>query len=91
MKTVSAMTMRRHFGGLLDAVHSKSEPVLIERGGKPMAVLAPLPGYDAAKNTCAGRLAALERMTTLTKSTARGRDAQAWVAKERNGWSGRSS
>ena len=85
------MTMRRHFGGLLDAVYSKSEPVLIERGGKPMAVLAPLPGYDAANRTCTGRLAALDRMVVLSKPTARGLDAQAWVAKERDGWSGRTS
>ena len=91
MKTVSAMTMRRHFGGLLDAVYSKAEPLLIERGGKPMAVLAPLPGYDAAKNTCTGRLAALERMKVLSKPTSRGRDAQSWVSRERNGWSGRTS
>ena len=86
MRTVSAMTVRRHFGGILDSVYAESETVLIERDGKPMAMLAPIPASVEAEVIRKSRLSALDRMAALSKPTDRGRDAQSWVSKERDSW-----
>jgi len=89
MKTVSAMTMRRQFGGLLDEVRLKSETVVIERDGKPIAMLVPMPTSADAATDRMRRHAALERLCGLSRSTPRGRDATRWVAEERAAWKGR--
>ena len=89
MRTVSAMTLRRHFGGLLDDVRDKAEPVLIERDGTPMAMLAPLPESARRGDDRARRKDALKRLCNLAKPTKRGRHPQAWLDRERETWTGR--
>ncbi len=89
MRTVSAMTMRRQFGGLLDEVRLKSETVVIERGGKPVAMLVPMPASTDPAEDRARRHAALDRLCCMSKTTPRGRDATRWVAEERAAWKGR--
>ena len=89
MKTVSAMTMRRHFGAMLDQVRGTSERVVIERAGRPVAVLGPLPEAEAEPGDRVRREAALARLAGLSKPTARRRDADRWVRREREAWGAR--
>jgi len=91
MKTVSAMTMRHHFGGLLDEVRLKSTRVIIERDGKAVAMLTPIPESMAADTDRSRRLAALDRLSGMSPATARGRDPAGWLRRERDGWAGRES
>ena len=42
MQTVTAMEFRRHLGAYLDEVRLKSESVILERAGKPVAMLTPV-------------------------------------------------
>lgn len=89
MKTVSAMEVRRHFGEIVNEVRLKSESVIIERGGKPVAMLTPVEGAGAARGGREGRVAALDRLRGLGGTTLRGRTAAAWVKHERTVWSER--
>ena len=89
MKTVSAMGMRRRFGGWLDKVRATAEPVLIERDGKPMAVLAPLPAAQSETDGRDRRRAALDRLCRLSRPTSRGRHPERWVERERDAWTKR--
>ncbi len=41
-RTVSAMEARKHFGELLEQVRYRGDQVVIERAGRPMAVLVPV-------------------------------------------------
>jgi prevent-host-death family protein len=43
--TITAMDLRRQPGRLLDRVYYKNESFLVERAGKPKAVLVPLREY----------------------------------------------
>lgn len=89
VKTVSAMVVRRHFGGLLDEVRTTAQPVLIERDGCPMAVLAPLPVSLGQADERHQRQLALERLCGLSNPTSRGRDPQAWLDQDRSAWAER--
>ena len=53
MKTLSALTVRREFGSVLDEVVRKNEPVTITRANKPLVVLVPAASYGGAN---AGRI-----------------------------------
>jgi prevent-host-death family protein len=44
-KIVNAMQARKQFGRLLEEVFYQSQRVIIERAGRPMAVLVPLEQY----------------------------------------------
>ncbi|MBI3987001.1 MAG: type II toxin-antitoxin system Phd/YefM family antitoxin [Lentisphaerae bacterium] len=89
MKTVSAMDVRRHFGALLNEVGLKSERVLIERGGKPVAMLTPLdPPADRAHER-KRRQSALARLCGMAGITSRGRKPDKWLAHERAAWADR--
>lgn len=57
-KTVSAMEARRRFGELLEDVY-RGDEVIIERNGKPMAVLVSPAGYETVT---AARAAALDML-----------------------------
>jgi antitoxin (DNA-binding transcriptional repressor) of toxin-antitoxin stability system len=91
MKTVTAMAMRRQFGGLLDEVRLTSEPVVIERDGKPMALLSPLPASAAQADIKERRRNALNRLCGLSQPTVRGRRPQGWLKRERAAWAGREA
>ena len=45
MKTMSALEVRRKFGGVLDLVAKKRIPVTICRANRPLAVLVPADEY----------------------------------------------
>lgn len=44
-KRVSAYTARTKFGEILDAVRYRKEPCVVERNGKPVAVIVDLEAY----------------------------------------------
>jgi prevent-host-death family protein len=45
-RTVSAMEARKHLGELLEGVFYRNDEVVIERAGKPMAVVIPAYLYE---------------------------------------------
>ena len=45
-KPITAMKARQHFWQLLEQVYYRGEQYIIERAGKPMAALIPLPLLD---------------------------------------------
>lgn len=90
MKTVPVMEVRRHLGVMLDEVMLKCETIVIERAGKPMAMLCPVSAGSALGGDVARRLRALERLAGLGGLTARGRRADDWVNAERAGWDPRA-
>ena len=90
MKTVAAMEVRRHLGVMLDEVMLKCETIVIERAGKPLAMLCPVNDGRTVGGDLAARLRALDRLAGLGGVTARGRRADAWVDAERAGWDSRA-
>ena len=46
-RTISAMEARQRLGELLEGVHYRGDEVVIERAGKPMAVVVPMERYEA--------------------------------------------
>ena len=47
MKHLQALQVRKRFGGVLDDVVKRQEPVVIERAGRPLVVLVPFDRYQA--------------------------------------------
>lgn len=60
MITVNALKVRTKLGGILDDVSKKGEHYLIERIGKPVAVIIPYDKFDHQKNQLAERRKRLE-------------------------------
>ena len=50
MKTISALTVRKKFGAILDDVAKGKEPVLITRANRPLVVMEPYTAYEARTN-----------------------------------------
>jgi prevent-host-death family protein len=46
-RTVSALDARRRLGELLESVYHRGDEVIIERAGRPMAVVIPADRYEA--------------------------------------------
>ena len=46
-RRVSAFEARTHFGEILDAVRYRKEPVVVEKNGRPAAVIVDLEAYQA--------------------------------------------
>lgn len=46
-RTVTALDARRRLGELLESVYHRGDEVVIERAGKPMAVVIPAARYEA--------------------------------------------
>ena len=46
-RTVSALDARRRLGEVLEGVYYRGDEVVIERAGKPMAVVIPADRYEA--------------------------------------------
>lgn len=45
-KTIGSAAVRRKFGQLLEAVHYRGDKIVVERRGRPMAVLVPVELYE---------------------------------------------
>ena len=91
MKTMSAMKVRKHFGAVMDEVRLKSETIVLERAGKPIAMIEPIrseseKGESVQKRE---RLDALDRLKGLGADAPRSTDLDTWLERERNSWGGR--
>jgi prevent-host-death family protein len=53
-RTVSATEARVHFGELLDAVAEKGDAVIVERAGRPLAVVVSIDEWRRRRSTDAG-------------------------------------
>ncbi|MBI3318585.1 MAG: type II toxin-antitoxin system Phd/YefM family antitoxin [Candidatus Omnitrophica bacterium] len=71
MKTVSALTVRKKFGSILDQV-AKGEPIAITRANEPLVVMEPYAEYQARE----------DRQTRRARLEESARRMDAWV--ERN-------
>lgn len=82
MKTMSAMEVRRHFGAVLDEVRIKSETILLERAGRPIAMITPI--STASTPDVSSHLTALRNLSSAQpRATARGKNPGKWIATER--------
>lgn len=88
MKTLSAMEVRKHFGAVMDEVRLKSETIILERAGKPVAMIEPFRAEQTrnASETMKGRLDALNHLAGLGQDNPRSQNLDAWLENERDGW-----
>ncbi|RKX47462.1 MAG: hypothetical protein DRP64_00900 [Verrucomicrobia bacterium] len=91
MKTMSAMEVRKHFGAVMDEVRLKSETVVLERAGKPIALIEPYRAERAKDGTAQKRmrLDALARLKGLGADSPRSGDLDGWLERERDSWKDR--
>lgn len=91
MKTMSAMEVRKHFGAVMDEVRLKSETVVLERAGKPIAMIEPYRAEESIDSgtTMKSRLDALNHLAGLDVDAPRAEDLDVWLKNERAGWKGR--
>lgn len=86
MHTVTAMEFRRHLGAYLDAVRLKSESIILERAGKPVAMLTPVSGETADKSAVNRRLRAVRELAGIHRDSERSKDIDGWLKQERDNW-----
>ncbi|MBU0678789.1 MAG: type II toxin-antitoxin system Phd/YefM family antitoxin [Verrucomicrobia bacterium] len=70
-------------GELLDEVRLTSEQIVIERAGKPVAMLCPI---ERAETTQARRLGAVREASGMYTSSPRSSDPDHWQDEERSQW-----
>lgn len=86
MKTVPVMEIRKHLGAVLDEVRLKSETFIVERAGKPVAMLCPVERPEYPTEKTARKLRAVREMAGLYEASPRGKDADRWLDEERGDW-----
>ncbi|MCA1810140.1 MAG: type II toxin-antitoxin system Phd/YefM family antitoxin [Lentisphaerae bacterium] len=87
MKTMTAMQVRRHFGEVMDNVRLRSESVILERAGKPIAMIVPyMPENHTPANLKASRKKILEDMAGTSRQHPRAKDLAQWLDYERASW-----
>ena len=67
VRKVTAMTVRDRLGQILEEVYYKGDAVIIERAGRPMAVLVPPAEYERLRARRAERFRVYERIKARTK------------------------
>lgn len=68
-RTVNAVEARKQFGRLLEEVYYQSRRVIIERAGRPMAVLVPLEQYEQWQAQRKAFFAMIDEVQQRTQST----------------------
>jgi prevent-host-death family protein len=86
MQTVTAMEFRRHLGAYLDEVRLKSESIILERAGKPVAMLTPVGGGSADSSAASRRLRAVRDLAGIHRGSERSNDIDGWLKRERDNW-----
>lgn len=86
METIPVMEMRKHLGAVLDEVRLKSEMIIIERGGKPIAMLCPVDSQEAPSETVKRKLKAVQDLAGINPGSDRGKDIDSWLRAERDSW-----
>jgi len=77
VRKVSAMAVRDRLGQLLEEVYYRGDAVVIERAGRPMAVLVSPTEYERLKTRRAARFRVYERIKARTRRIARAKLDQA--------------
>lgn len=77
VRKVSAMAVRDRLGQLLEEVYYRGDAVVIERAGRPMAVLVSPTEYERLKARRAERFRVYERIKARTRRIARAKLDQA--------------
>ena len=67
VRKVTAMTVRDRLGQILEEVYYKGDAVIIERAGRPMAVLVPPAEDERLRARRAERFRVYERIKARTK------------------------
>jgi len=86
MQTVTAMEFRRHLGAYLDEVRLKSESIILERAGKPVAMLTPVCKETADKSAIHRRMRAVRDLAGIHRNSERSKDIDGWLKQERDNW-----
>lgn len=90
MKTITAMEMRKHMGEYIDEVRIKSETIILERSGKPVAMLVPFNDTPSAPNRKRKRIdkkiRALKQLSGISADAPRSKNIDSWLKKERDNW-----
>ena len=86
MQTVTAMEFRRHLGAYLDEVRLKSETVILERAGKPVAMLTPVRQSEDVPLSVSRQLRALRELSGIHPESQRAGNIDQWLAEERDDW-----
>ena len=86
MKTVAVMEMRRHLGAVLDDVRIKSETIIVERAGKPIAMLSPIDKAECPTDQTARKLRAVREMAGIYTASTRGKNMEEWMDTQRGDW-----
>jgi prevent-host-death family protein len=67
LRKVTAMAVRDRLGQILEEVYYKGDAVIIERAGRPMAVLVPPAEYERLRARRAERFRVYERIKARTR------------------------
>lgn len=86
MKTMSAMQVRRQFGAVLDEVRIRAVTIVLERAGKPVAMLTPIAGERQAEDSISRRRETLRKLDGLGAKSPRDRNMDRWLNEERDSW-----
>ncbi len=86
MQTVTAMEFRRHLGAYLDTVRLKSETVVLERAGKPVAMLTPVRQDKEVTASVGRRLRAVRELCGIHPESERSSHIDQWLRNERQDW-----
>jgi len=78
MKTMSAMDVRRHYGAVLDEVRIQSEHIILERAGKPIAMIVPIES-QASQDKKSMRLQFLQQNAGSGCNSTRADDVDLWM------------
>jgi len=74
-------------GAILDEVNLKSENFLLERAGKPIAVISPLNGKKkSSDNDKRRKLNALASLSQIAINKPRSKNIDKWLETERSKW-----
>ncbi|OGV60950.1 MAG: hypothetical protein A2498_07405 [Lentisphaerae bacterium RIFOXYC12_FULL_60_16] len=84
MKHISLMDLRHHLGSVVDEVRIKSEPVVLERAGRPVAMLCPV-DYMERNPNANHRQRALDTLENQGQNRARATDLVKWLKNARGG------
>jgi prevent-host-death family protein len=68
-RTISAVEARKRLGEILESVYYRGDEVVIERAGKPMAVVVPSSRYEAFQQQRRRFLDMIEELHERSKTT----------------------
>lgn len=83
MKHITLMDLRHHLGAIVDEVRIKSEPVVLERAGRPVAMLCPLDYMESRRTDNSYKQRALDGLEQAGRKQARAADLSGWLRNTR--------